>query len=70
MKTLPHGWHTVKSAARKLARLVIYRSDIEAVFYPGLPNHPGREVHEKQSSGYGAVVSFDVGSGERAKAGA
>ncbi|MNY32435.1 Cystathionine beta-lyase MetC [compost metagenome] len=37
------------------------------VYYPGLPNHPGREIHEKQSKGYGAVVSFDVGSGERAK---
>ena len=37
------------------------------MYYPGLLNHPGREVHEKQSSGYGAVISFDVGSGERAK---
>lgn len=25
------------------------------------------EIHEKQSLGYGAVVSFDVGSGEKAK---
>jgi cystathionine beta-lyase len=33
-----------------------------------LANHPRREIHEKQSRGYGAVVSFDVGSGERAKA--
>jgi cystathionine beta-lyase len=32
-----------------------------------LVNHPGREIHERQSLGYGAVVSFDVGSEERAK---
>ena len=37
------------------------------MYYPGLPNHPRREIHEKQSLGYGAVVSFDVGSGEKAK---
>ncbi|KZT29708.1 cystathionine beta-lyase [Neolentinus lepideus HHB14362 ss-1] len=31
------------------------------VNYPGLPNHPGREVHERIASGYGAVLSFTTG---------
>ncbi|KIJ66660.1 hypothetical protein HYDPIDRAFT_127875 [Hydnomerulius pinastri MD-312] len=30
-------------------------------FYPGLPNHPNRDVHERISSGYGAVLSFTTG---------
>ncbi|TFY82872.1 hypothetical protein EWM64_g1142 [Hericium alpestre] len=29
--------------------------------YPGLPNHPGREVHERIADGYGAVLSFTTG---------
>lgn len=67
MKTLEARMaHSEKSAA-KLANWLNERNDIEAVYYPGLENHPGREVHERQSSGYGAVISFDVGSGERAK---
>ncbi|KIK96455.1 hypothetical protein PAXRUDRAFT_138398 [Paxillus rubicundulus Ve08.2h10] len=33
-------------------------------FYPGLPNHPNRDVHERISSGYGAVLSFTTGEKE------
>ncbi|WP_404303604.1 aminotransferase class I/II-fold pyridoxal phosphate-dependent enzyme [Paenibacillus sp. DP01] len=67
MKTLEARMaHSEKSAA-KLANWLNERNDIEAVYYPGLKNHPGRVIHESQSSGYGAVISFDVGSGERAK---
>lgn len=67
MKTLGARMAYSEISARKLADWLARRQDIAAVYYPGLPDHPGREVHEKQSEGYGAVVSFDVGSGERAK---
>ncbi|KAF9223473.1 cystathionine beta-lyase [Gyrodon lividus] len=33
-------------------------------FYPGLPNHPNRDIHERISSGYGAVLSFTTGEKE------
>ncbi|OAB48236.1 trans-sulfuration enzyme family protein [Paenibacillus antarcticus] len=67
MKTLKVRMNQSEISAGKLASWLNERKDISAVFYPGLNNHPGREIHEKQSTGYGAVVSFDVGSGERAK---
>lgn len=67
MKTLGARMAHSEESAAKLAAWLQGRSDIEHVYYPGLLNHPGREIHEKQSSGYGAVISFDVGSGERAK---
>lgn len=67
MKTLGARMAHSEVSARKLADWLSRRGDIDAVYYPGLPDHPGREVQEKQSTGYGAVVSFDVGSGERAK---
>jgi cystathionine beta-lyase/cystathionine gamma-synthase len=40
---------------------------VERVFWPGFPDHPGHEVHKHQSSGFGALISFDVGSFEAAK---
>lgn len=67
MKTLQARMKHSEESAAVLAAWLKGRSDIEGVFYPGLIDHPGREIHEKQSTGYGAVVSFDVGSGERAK---
>ncbi|WP_138754815.1 trans-sulfuration enzyme family protein [Paenibacillus sinopodophylli] len=68
MKTLQMRMESSERSARRLAEWLSTHSEVTAVFYPGLSNHPGREIHEKQSLGYGAVVSFDVGSGERAKA--
>ncbi|GIO86341.1 cystathionine gamma-synthase [Paenibacillus faecis] len=67
MKTLGARMAHSEISARKLADWLARRQDIAAVYYPGLAEHPGREVQEKQSEGYGAVVSFDVGSGDRAK---
>jgi cystathionine beta-lyase/cystathionine gamma-synthase len=32
--------------------------------YPGLANHPGREIHEKLANGPGAVLSFITGDKE------
>ncbi|MNW41418.1 Cystathionine beta-lyase MetC [compost metagenome] len=67
MKTLGARMAHSEISSRKLAEWLSSRSDIQNVYYPGLTNHPGREIHEKQSTGYGAVVSFDVGSEEKAK---
>ncbi|GLB40506.1 putative GHMP kinases C terminal [Lyophyllum shimeji] len=43
------------------------------VNYPGLPDHPGRDIHERIADGSGAVLSFETGSkalSERIVAGA
>jgi cystathionine beta-lyase len=67
MKTLQARMEFSEKSSRRLAEWLSEKTEVARVFYPGLLNHPGRAVHEKQSLGYGAVVSFDVGSGERAK---
>lgn len=67
MKTLKARMEAHEQGARQLAAWLAAHPSIEAVYYPGLPNHPRRDIHEKQSLGYGAVVSFDTGSGERTK---
>ena len=54
--------------ALALARLLAARDDVVAVAYPGLPGDPGHEVARRQMRGYGMVLSFDLGSEERADA--
>ena len=50
----PNGW----------TRIRLYR----AVYYPGLGGSPAAAKFMRSNrSGYGAVVSFDIGAGERAK---
>ena len=40
---------------------------VGAVYWPGLPGHPNHDVHRKQASGFGAMISFDLGSLEAAR---
>ena len=53
MKTLQARMEMSEKGARRLAQWLTEQPDIDVVYYPGLPNHPGREIHEKQSLGYG-----------------
>ncbi|GEN44388.1 bifunctional cystathionine gamma-lyase/homocysteine desulfhydrase [Alkalibacillus haloalkaliphilus] len=39
---------------------------VEKIYYPGLEDHSGYEVAQKQCTGFGAMLSFDVGSEEKA----
>lgn len=67
MKTLQVRMEASEHGARKLAAWLDAQPGIARVYYPGLEGHPGKETHERQSKGYGAVVSFDAGSGEKAR---
>jgi cystathionine gamma-lyase/homocysteine desulfhydrase len=40
---------------------------VRKVLYPGLPGHPGHEVQKRQASGFGALITFDLGSKDAAK---
>jgi cystathionine gamma-lyase len=53
--------------ALAIARLLAARDDVVSVRYPGLSGDPGHEVARRQMRGYGMVVSFDLGSVERAE---
>ncbi|MCF6179519.1 MAG: PLP-dependent aspartate aminotransferase family protein [Geopsychrobacter sp.] len=41
--------------------------NIETVYFPGLPEHPGHQLHQKQATNFGAMVSFRVDSPARAR---
>ncbi|GAA0466566.1 bifunctional cystathionine gamma-lyase/homocysteine desulfhydrase [Alkalibacillus silvisoli] len=39
---------------------------VQKIYYPGLEDHPGYDTAKKQCTGFGAMLSFDVGSEEKA----
>jgi cysteine-S-conjugate beta-lyase len=68
IKTLAARLDVQQQSATRLACELSAMPAVRAVYHPALPGHPGREVHERQSRGPGAVVSFELGSGEAAVA--
>ena len=67
MKTLGVRMEEHEANTRRIAQWLSERSDIVSVYYPGLANHPGHDVAAKQARGFGGMISFDVGSRERAE---
>lgn len=67
IKTLGLRMEEHEKNARKLASWLAERHDVAKVYYPGLSTHPGYEIQVRQARGFGGMISFDVGSGERAE---
>lgn len=55
-------------SGRRIAQWLAQRSDVERVYYPGLPNHPQHELACRQMRGFGGMISLDLGSPARARA--
>jgi len=55
------------ASAQELAHELSKHPDVEKVIYPGLESHPGHLVARRQMKRFGAVVSIDVGSLDRAR---
>ena len=60
IKTLAARMEAQQRNAEVVASWLAEQTAIKKVFYPGLPSHPGRDVHLQQASGPGAVVSFEL----------
>ena len=67
LKTLAVRMDRHESSGRSVAEFLNGHASVKRVLYPGLPNHPGYEVQSRQASGYGALITFDVGSYAAAK---
>jgi cystathionine beta-lyase len=68
IKTLAARMEVQQRNAEVIASWLSEQKEIERVYYPGLKTHPGRDVHFRQASGAGAVVSFELPSTEIAHA--
>jgi cystathionine beta-lyase/cystathionine gamma-synthase len=51
---------------RRIAGWLANRLGAERVIYPGLSSHPQHELAKKQMSGFGGMISIEVGTKERA----
>lgn len=68
LATLPLRARQQCDSAMRLAAMLRDRSDVDAVYYPGLADHPAHDVAARQMSAFGCVVSFDLGARARAEA--
>ncbi|QHJ70426.1 bifunctional cystathionine gamma-lyase/homocysteine desulfhydrase [Planococcus halotolerans] len=66
LKTLGIRMEETGSNAQKIAEFLKSHDAVGTVIYPGLPEHTGYELMKKQATGFGGMISFDVGSKEKA----
>jgi cystathionine gamma-lyase len=68
LATLPLRLSQQCRSAQALAEFLSSRSDVDAVFYPGIVSHPAHAIaREQMHGGFGPVVSFDLGTRARAE---
>ncbi len=67
IKTLAVRMERHESNGRAIAAHLARHAKVRRVLYPGLPDHPGHEIHKRQASGFGAMITFDVGDFAAAK---
>ncbi|NET85727.1 MAG: aminotransferase class I/II-fold pyridoxal phosphate-dependent enzyme [Moorea sp. SIO1F2] len=60
IQTLPYRMRAHSENALKVARFLEEHSQVEAVHYPGLPNHPGHGIAAAQMNLFGGMISFQV----------
>jgi len=58
LKTLALRVERQQENAQKIAEWLTRHDKVKEVCYPGLPAHPGHHIQQKQSSGFGAMLSF------------
>ncbi|HMA28977.1 MAG TPA: cystathionine gamma-synthase [Thermoanaerobaculia bacterium] len=67
IKTLPVRMRAHDANGRAVAEWLASHPKVKKVFYPGLRSHPGHAVAARQMSGFGGMISFDLGSVEAVK---
>jgi cystathionine beta-lyase/cystathionine gamma-synthase len=63
LKTLAVRMREHDRNARQVATFLSTHPRVERVFYPGMPDHPQRELARRQMSGFGGMISFEVKGG-------
>ncbi len=67
LKTLKVRLDYQQNNAQKLAEYLQRNKNVKQVYYPGLQDHQGRDIHFSQADGAGAVLSFKAIDAEKAK---
>ncbi len=67
-KTLTLRMAQHDASGRAIAAWLDEHSGVQRVYYPGLPSHPQHELAKRQMSGFGGMISLELGSLEKARA--
>jgi cystathionine gamma-lyase len=67
VKTLGLRMRQHDMSGRCIAEWLSHHPKVERVYYPGLPSHPQHELARRQMSGFGGMISLELGNVERAK---
>jgi cystathionine beta-lyase/cystathionine gamma-synthase len=67
IKTLPLRMRQHDANGRRVAEWAARQPGITKVYYPGLPSHPQHPLACRQMSGFGGVISIDLGDTARAR---
>jgi cystathionine gamma-lyase len=63
LKTLAVRMQRHQENALEVARFLSSRNEVSWVRYPGLKSHPQHELHRRQATGFGGMVSFELQGG-------
>lgn len=66
IKTLGLRMEATEANTKKIADFLSKHPGVEKIYYPGLESHPQHSLAKAQAGGFGGMISFDVGSGEKA----
>ncbi|MEO5824354.1 MAG: cystathionine gamma-synthase [Gemmatimonadales bacterium] len=67
VKTLPLRMRAHCENAAHIADWLTSRRDVGQVYFPGLATHPQHELAKRQMSGFGGMISLDLGDVARAR---
>lgn len=67
IRSLPARIERHERSARAVAEFLAGHEKVTDVYYPGLPDHPGHEIANRQMDGFGGMCSFRI-DGDRADA--
>jgi cystathionine beta-lyase/cystathionine gamma-synthase len=54
-------------SGRRIAEWLTHQRSVRKVYYPGLPSHAQHDLACRQMSGFGGMISLDLGDAERAR---
>ncbi|MDX8359488.1 MULTISPECIES: bifunctional cystathionine gamma-lyase/homocysteine desulfhydrase [Bacillaceae] len=67
IKTLGIRMEEHEGNTKQIIEFLQNHPGVEKIYYPGLSSHPNHNIAKKQVRGYGGMISFDVGSEEKAE---
>jgi len=67
IKTLPLRMRQHDANGRRIAEWLAGRPEVSKLYYPGLPSHPQHDLACRQMSGFGGMISLDLGDAGRAR---